>query len=198
MTVFRFRPAGFLIALCLSLAGVAAYAADEPNIPNTFLTPGYPGALGQTAPSGSSNRGALGGQLDPNAPRSIQNNNNPATQRQGTQNFNQSDEFYRRLDQPPPKPGEFQKFVEGATGRLLPLFGSSFFKDAANPYAPVDNIPVSADYTVGPGDEIVLRMQLRRIRRAHNGRSRPCRSRVKPPSYQAKQILDANCMQHTV
>ncbi|HEY8710955.1 MAG TPA: SLBB domain-containing protein, partial [Burkholderiaceae bacterium] len=35
--------------------------------------------------------------------------------------------------------------------------GSRFFTDAANAYSPVDNVPVSADYTVGPGDEIVLR-----------------------------------------
>ncbi|MGH8797497.1 MAG: SLBB domain-containing protein, partial [Caldimonas sp.] len=57
----------------------------------------------------------------------------------------------------PPKPSEFQKFVESATGRLLPLFGSTFFADAADTANPVDNVPVSADYTVGPGDEIILR-----------------------------------------
>ncbi|MBC7730883.1 MAG: SLBB domain-containing protein, partial [Bacteriovorax sp.] len=56
-----------------------------------------------------------------------------------------------------PKPSEFQKFVEAATGRLLPLFGAGFFVDAAASFEPLDNVPVSADYTVGPGDEVVLR-----------------------------------------
>ena len=28
--------------------------------------------------------------------------------------------------------------------------------DAADPYTPLDNVPVSADYTVGPGDEVVV------------------------------------------
>lgn len=59
--------------------------------------------------------------------------------------------------EPPPLPNEFQRFVEGATGRLLPIFGSRFFADAAPTYQPLDNVPVSADYTIGPGDEIVTR-----------------------------------------
>ena len=58
---------------------------------------------------------------------------------------------------PPPKPSEFQRFVEGATGRLLPIFGAPFFADAADTFQSLDNVPVSADYTIGPGDEIVTR-----------------------------------------
>ena len=64
----------------------------------------------------------------------------------------------RRAEQPPPpKPNEFQRFVEGATGRLLPIFGSAFFADAADTFHSLDNVPVSADYTIGPGDEIITR-----------------------------------------
>ena len=63
-----------------------------------------------------------------------------------------------RRNEPPLKPGEFQKFVEAATGRQLPLFGASFFATAADSFTPVDNVPVAGDYTVGPGDEIVLRV----------------------------------------
>ena len=58
---------------------------------------------------------------------------------------------------PAPKPNEFQRFVEAATGRLLPIFGSAFFADAADNFQSLDNVPVSADYTIGPGDEIVTR-----------------------------------------
>jgi len=58
---------------------------------------------------------------------------------------------------PPPKPSEFQKFVQASTGRLLPVFGSSFFAEPADSFTSLDNVPVSADYTVGPGDEIVIR-----------------------------------------
>ncbi len=62
-----------------------------------------------------------------------------------------------RRRQPPPQPTEFQKFAELATGRLLKPFGSRFFADSADTEISADNIPVSADYVVSPGDEIVLR-----------------------------------------
>ena len=69
-----------------------------------------------------------------------------------------NDAFPRRAEPAPaPKPNEFQRFVEGATGRLLPIFGSAFFADAADNFQSLDNVPVSADYTIGPGDEIVTR-----------------------------------------
>ncbi|MBC7954361.1 MAG: SLBB domain-containing protein, partial [Cytophagales bacterium] len=63
----------------------------------------------------------------------------------------------RRIELAPARPGEFQKFVEAATGRQLPVFGASFFVDAANSLSSVDNVPVSSDYTVGPGDEVMIR-----------------------------------------
>ncbi len=53
--------------------------------------------------------------------------------------------------------GEFQRFVEGATGRQLPVFGARFFADPANRASTRDNLPVSGDYTVGPGDEVLIR-----------------------------------------
>ena len=37
------------------------------------------------------------------------------------------------------------------------MFGASFFGAPADTFTPVDNVPVSADYTVGPGDEIVVK-----------------------------------------
>jgi polysaccharide biosynthesis/export protein len=69
----------------------------------------------------------------------------------------------RRRPLPVTKPSEFQKFVQAATGRLLPVFGSSFFASSSVTATPgdnfdtMDNVPVSADYTVGPGDEVLVR-----------------------------------------
>lgn len=63
----------------------------------------------------------------------------------------------RRSDLQPPKPSEFQRFVEAATGRQLQNFGARFFHDAADSFSPIDNVPVSADYTVGPGDQLLIR-----------------------------------------
>lgn len=52
---------------------------------------------------------------------------------------------------------EFQDFVLQSTGRDLPLFGSELFRQPPSTFAPVDNIPVTPDYVIGPGDEIVIR-----------------------------------------
>lgn len=52
---------------------------------------------------------------------------------------------------------EFQDFVAQSTGRDLPIFGSELFKNVPSTFAPVDNTPVTADYVIGPGDEILVR-----------------------------------------
>ena len=158
--------------MCLVLGAALAHAADVPSPAGTFTTPSYllpperPSGpfitqgdtpMGPQAPAGAGmgNQRALPGQT------SIRNNGvpqNPAYP-YGVQQGAYPYPFYPppRADRPPQPPSQFQKFVEAATGRLLPLFGSRFFTEAADSYSPVNNIPVSADYTVGPGDEIILR-----------------------------------------
>jgi polysaccharide biosynthesis/export protein len=51
---------------------------------------------------------------------------------------------------------EFQQLISTSTGQSLPLFGQNLF-DAPSTFAPVDNIPVTPDYVIGPGDEILIR-----------------------------------------
>ncbi|HWB31615.1 MAG TPA: SLBB domain-containing protein [Acidobacteriaceae bacterium] len=41
---------------------------------------------------------------------------------------------------------------------MLPIFGASLFSKAPSTFAPVDNIPVTPDYVIGPGDEIRLQI----------------------------------------
>jgi polysaccharide biosynthesis/export protein len=163
MTASRLRLISLLAVLALflglTLAPRASRAAEDTPPANTFSAPGYP------APAGSSRGGSQNSAAqsppgaDPTRNRVLQNSggsgNNARTR--GPQDTDTTDPNQNRGDRPPPKPSEFQKFVETATGRLLPVFGSAFFADAGNNYAPVDNVPVSADYTIGPGDEIMLR-----------------------------------------
>src|SRR5436190_4191728 len=52
---------------------------------------------------------------------------------------------------------EFQQFVMQSIGRDLPMFGANLFRVVPSTFAPVDNVPVAADYVVGPGDEIQIR-----------------------------------------
>lgn len=62
----------------------------------------------------------------------------------------------RRTESEPPN--EFQQFVATSAGRSLPLFGYNLFTGAPSTFAPVDRIPVTPDYVVGPGDEILIRV----------------------------------------
>src|SRR5262245_52786359 len=52
---------------------------------------------------------------------------------------------------------EFQEFVAQSVGRYLPLFGLNLFEGVPSTFAPVDAIPVTPDYVIGPGDEILIR-----------------------------------------
>jgi len=57
----------------------------------------------------------------------------------------------------PLQPNDFQKFIETNTGKSLPLYGAEFFSGEAGAFAPQSNTPVSADYRIGPGDEIQIK-----------------------------------------
>ncbi|HTV05685.1 MAG TPA: SLBB domain-containing protein [Acidobacteriaceae bacterium] len=59
----------------------------------------------------------------------------------------------------PPQPlTEFQKFVAGTTGQVLPVFGANLFQNAPSTFAPVDESPVPPDYVIGPGDVLRIRI----------------------------------------
>ena len=57
----------------------------------------------------------------------------------------------------PAERNEFQEFIEASTGQRLPIFGHKLFEGAPSTFAPVENIPVPADYIIGPGDELLMR-----------------------------------------
>jgi protein involved in polysaccharide export with SLBB domain len=61
----------------------------------------------------------------------------------------------RRL---PPEPDiEFQDFVSATLGYRLPIFGQNLFRNIPSTFAPLDHVPVTPDYLIGPGDELLIR-----------------------------------------
>src|SRR4051794_9001974 len=52
---------------------------------------------------------------------------------------------------------EFQDFIAQSTGQTLPLYGYNLFQAAPSTFAPVENVPVTPDYVIGPGDELLIR-----------------------------------------
>jgi protein involved in polysaccharide export with SLBB domain len=63
------------------------------------------------------------------------------------------------LLQLPPEPlTEFQKFVASTTGQILPIYGADLFRNVPSTFVPLEMAPVPADYVVGPGDELRIRV----------------------------------------
>lgn len=58
----------------------------------------------------------------------------------------------------PAPPTEFELLVEQSVGTRLPIFGQNLFQGTPSTFAPLDRVPVTADYVIGPGDEILLRV----------------------------------------
>lgn len=52
---------------------------------------------------------------------------------------------------------DFQRFAEDTTGYPLSVYGRQFFDEVPSTFAPMDHIPVPADYAIGPGDELLIR-----------------------------------------
>jgi len=53
---------------------------------------------------------------------------------------------------------EFQKFVASTTSQVLPIFGANLFRRVPSTFAPLNMTPVPADYLIGPGDELRVRV----------------------------------------
>jgi len=81
----------------------------------------------------------------------------------------------QNLSLPPLKTNDFQKFILETSGYKLPIFGQDFFENLqftqvqrngatlstqlnSNIFAPLENSPVNDNYTVGPGDQVVVRV----------------------------------------
>ncbi len=51
---------------------------------------------------------------------------------------------------------EFQRVVRDTVGHSLTIYGESLFSNAPSTFAPVDRVPVTPDYVIGPGDELLV------------------------------------------
>jgi polysaccharide biosynthesis/export protein len=60
--------------------------------------------------------------------------------------------------EPPTPLTEFQLMVADSVGKMLPTYGASLFRLAPSTFAPLENVPVPADYVIGPGDQLLIRL----------------------------------------
>jgi polysaccharide biosynthesis/export protein len=90
---------------------------------------------------------------------SIENSGRPVPQGAGDQSTRTSQNAVPLRSRPvePPEDNEFQNFVAQSLGQKLPIFGQSLFAEVPSTFAPIDRVPVSATYVIGPGDELLVR-----------------------------------------
>jgi len=53
---------------------------------------------------------------------------------------------------------DFQRLARASTNESLPIFGRDLFLKPPSTFAPADQVQVTPDYVIGPGDEIVVRV----------------------------------------
>jgi protein involved in polysaccharide export with SLBB domain len=52
---------------------------------------------------------------------------------------------------------DFERFAEDGTGHRLTVYGRQLFDQVPTTFAPLERVPVPADYVLGPGDELLIR-----------------------------------------
>jgi protein involved in polysaccharide export with SLBB domain len=82
-------------------------------------------------------------------------NNNPTNSNQ-TQQQTQQMNFQPRL--PLDSPTEFQLMVANSLGKQLPIYGVNLFRNPPSTFAPLNAVPVTPDYVIGPGDELLIQV----------------------------------------
>ncbi len=55
-------------------------------------------------------------------------------------------------------PTDFELFAEDVAGHSLKVYGRQLFDEPPSTFAPLDRVPVPANYVVGPGDELLIRV----------------------------------------
>jgi polysaccharide export outer membrane protein len=161
----------WLRALCLVISicfvgSVSLRAHGQSTQPNDnpfgSLTPTQ-SMPAQSTPSQSLGSDLTNQQQLPQLPQTPQD----GTTLNGTQNGNATSDSLterngRRLGQnayePPVLLTPYQRLVASSVGKVLPIFGSNLFSNVPATFAPVDRIPVTPEYLIGPGDELLIRL----------------------------------------
>jgi protein involved in polysaccharide export with SLBB domain len=129
---------------------------DPANVSSTSCQSGY-GQTGQQSGYPGGQQSGAGGNQQPSRPTL---NNGPQN---GPTYVDSGGALRNQVNAPvqpaPPEPlTDFQKLVAATSGQVLPIFGQELFRGVPSTFAPVDQIPVTPDYVVGPGDEVRIRV----------------------------------------
>jgi protein involved in polysaccharide export with SLBB domain len=125
----------------------------SPTDPNCQSSTDQATPQGRTPSPLNQQPGANQGVVVPVQPDNQNGTNTPNTDRtQSQQNLN--DQTRLPLD----SPTEFQQMIANSIGKMLPIYGAMLFRNPPSTFAPLNMVPVTPDYVIGPGDE--LRIQV--------------------------------------
>ena len=157
-----------LIVLSVAIPFTAARAQTEPSILNPS---GTQSGTSSNCPNGDLSAcnsipqtGSQAGEGFPGG-GNIPNVNAGAPPNSGTVYRDDVDNL-NRAAQIPPQPSspnkvqpltEFQMLVAGSVGHIVPIYGADLFTNVPDTFAPVQHLPVTPEYVVGPGDELLIR-----------------------------------------
>lgn len=116
-----------------------------------------------TSPEPYSNRSSQGVQgqgINQGALLYNQQDNTPTNPSVDTQNNSRFQNQQGRQEPPLPldSPTEFQQMVANSVGRMLPIYGAKLFRNPPSTFAPLNLVPVTPDYVIGPGDELLIQV----------------------------------------
>lgn len=164
-----FTPRHLLISAFLALLPLAAQAqsgqgssapssaSGSTGISAPTLAPATP-SFGNQGVRQAPATGPAGTAREATDPKAAGSRTGSPAEDQAAQRRQAQSEQYAIAALPPAERNEFQTFVEQSTGRLLPLYGFNLFTNVPSTFAAVENIPVTPDYVIGPGDEILIRV----------------------------------------
>ena len=97
---------------------------------------------------GISSGAVLNGQED-NQNQPSENPNNNQTQ---------NSQFRQQPPLPLDSPTEFQNLIANSIGKTLPIFGAKLFRQPPTTFAPLNLVPVTPEYVIGPGDQLLIQV----------------------------------------
>ena len=137
-----------VLSLALTVFSVSA-ATDVPNVNGLSMSPSLLSVMPKEADAQNA-----ADQTEAGGATNLDSNYKVPTK----ENLLQEPAVQERIAAPDPAQfkSEFQDFVSKSVGTALPMYGYELFRQAPDTFSPVNNIPVTPDYTIGPGDELLV------------------------------------------
>ncbi len=157
-----------LAMAALAIASLPGSTGAQTQMPNLFspLTaqqsapqPGQSAAPSSAAQASGQGQAAPAPAADAGASQSSQATENSDAGAAGRTPGSSQQATQRSLPaRVPEQQTEFQRLIEATTGQRVSTYGATLFQDVPSTFAPVENIPVTPEYVIGPGDQIRLQV----------------------------------------